>query len=297
MNYQVSLNGILGELKKYCDCIDAMCVTYNAEINAFEQKLQGMKGTYTKEYIDETRKNWEPSKDYAGEMRSLRDKAKVISDFHLKSIRKQLDSFFASDLNMNFANKITTAKALGMKLTAAEMNVLQGEAKSYFDKRVLNEYAKEIGYGGVVLPDHEQIMRAYDMFASSVKNCINRYCGENAELYAYIDDNSLMKQNNPVLAKAMCTSVNGIIRDENSTTNNFVTAMNDIVKCDGESIKTILSTDDVKLIDALIPDYEKYPQMAQKQAGEIAKANSDIAALLVLDNRYSESVTAAMSEE
>lgn len=49
MNYQVSLNGILGELKKYCDCIDAMCVTYNAEINAFEQKLQGMKGTYTKE--------------------------------------------------------------------------------------------------------------------------------------------------------------------------------------------------------------------------------------------------------
>lgn len=229
MNYQVSLNGILGELKKYCDCIDAMCVTYNAEINAFEQKLQGMKGIYTKEYIDETRKNWEPSKDYAGEMRSLRDKAKVISDFHLKSIRKQLDSFFASDLNMNFANKITTAKALGMKLTAAEMNVLQGEAKSYFDKRVLNEYAKEIGYGGVVLPDHEQIMRAYDMFASSVNNCINRYCGENAELYAYIDDNSLMKQNNPVLAKAMCTSVNGIIRDENSTTNNFVTAMNDIV--------------------------------------------------------------------
>ena len=95
----------------------------------------------------------------------------------------------------------------------------------------------------------------------------------------------------------MCTSVNGIIRDENSTTNNFVTAMNDIVKCDGESIKTILTTDDVKLIDALIPDYEKYPQMAQKQAGEIAKANSDIAALLVLDNRYSESVTAAMSEE
>ena len=142
MNYQVSLNGILGELKKHCDCIDAMCVTYNAEINAFEQKLQGMKGTYTKEYIDETRKNWKPAKDYAGEMRSLRDKAKVISDFHLKSIRKQLDSFFASDLNMNFANKITTAKALGMKLTAAEMNVLQGEAKSYFDKRVLNEYAK-----------------------------------------------------------------------------------------------------------------------------------------------------------
>ena len=37
--------------------------------------------------------------------------------------------------------------------------------------------------------------------------------------------------------------------------------------------------------------------MAQKLAGEIAKANSDIAALLVLDNRYSESVTAAMSEE
>lgn len=57
MNYQVSLNGILSELKKHCDCIDAMCVTYNAEINAFEQKLQGMKGTYTKEYIDETRKN------------------------------------------------------------------------------------------------------------------------------------------------------------------------------------------------------------------------------------------------
>ena len=132
---------------------------------------------------------------------------------------------------------------------------------------------------------------------SSVNNCINRYCGENAELYAYIDDNSLMKQNNPVLAKAMCTSVNGIIRDENSTTNNFVTAMNDIVKCDGESIKTILTTDDIKLIDALIPDYEKYPQMAQKQAGEIAKANSDIAALLVLDNRYSESVTAVMNEE
>lgn len=61
--------------------------------------------------------------------------------------------------------------------------------------------------------------------------------------------------------------------------------------------KMALSARDVDLINAILPDYEKYPDSTKRQAVEIAKSSPEIAALLMLDNRYSEVVNDAIETD
>lgn len=57
-----------------------------------------------------------------------------------------------------------------------------------------------------------------------------------------------------------------------------------------------LSDDEKSLINAILPDYDKYPIGSKLQAAEIAKTNAEMASLLLLDERYSESVSKALEE-
>ena len=57
-----------------------------------------------------------------------------------------------------------------------------------------------------------------------------------------------------------------------------------------------LSDDEKSLINAILPDYDKYPIGSKRQAAEIAKTNAEMASLLLLDERYSESVSKALEE-
>lgn len=48
------------------------------------------------------------------------------------------------------------------------------------------------------------------------------------------------------------------------------------------------------LINSMLPDYDKYPSVAKLQAVEIAKSSSKMATLLMLDERYNETVSEAL---
>lgn len=82
--------------------------------------------------------------------------------------------------------------------------------------------------------------------------------------------------------------------EKNDSYKNFIKVMdkaNDILK---ESDKTSLTDDDKALINAILPDYDKYPSAAKSQAVEIAKSSSKMATLLMLDERYNETVSEAL---
>lgn len=81
---------------------------------------------------------------------------------------------------------------------------------------------------------------------------------------------------------------------KNDSYKNFSKVMdkaNDILK---ESDKTSLTDDDKALINSMLPDYDKYPSVAKLQAVEIAKSSSKMATLLMLDERYNETVSEAL---
>ena len=82
--------------------------------------------------------------------------------------------------------------------------------------------------------------------------------------------------------------------EKNDSYKNFSKVMdkaNDILK---ESDKTSLTDDDKALINSMLPDYDKYPSVAKLQAVEIAKSSSKMATLLMLDERYNETVSEAL---
>lgn len=82
--------------------------------------------------------------------------------------------------------------------------------------------------------------------------------------------------------------------EKNDSYKNFSKVMdkaNDILK---ENDKTSLTDDDKALINSMLPDYDKYPSVAKLQAVEIAKSSSKMATLLMLDERYNETVSEAL---
>ena len=299
MTYRVSLNSIVENLERYCKHVDSLCACYKAEQKKLEKDLQKMQGTYTDGYIQQTKKNWKPDIDYAAEMQKKREQTKTIVQFHLKSIKKKMDCFYGGILNMEIANKLTTAKAMGIKLTMKEIEGLREQAKSYFDRRVIDTYAIECGYVNTSpLPDMDSAARAFCMLEGAAKGCLDRYCGKDAYLYDYVGDTSLLAQNDRTIAKAICTGADSIIRKDNATINNIVCIMNKLEEISNSKEKEALTESDIAFINAILPesDFKKYPELARKQAVEIARANADVAVLLALDSRYSDAVTKALQE-
>ena len=180
-----------------------------------------------------------------------------------------------------------------------EIEGLREQAKSYFDRRVIDTYAIECGYVNTsTLPDMDSAARAFCMLEGAAKGCLDRYCGKDAYLYDYVGDTSLLAQNDRTIAKAICTGADSIIRKDNATINNIVCIMNKLEEISDSKEKEALTESDIAFINAILPesDFKKYPELARKQAVEIARANADVAVLLALDSRYSDAVTKALQE-
>lgn len=78
----------------------------------------------------------------------------------------------------------------------------------------------------------------------------------------------------------------------------IVCIMNKLEEISDSKEKEALTESDIAFINAILPesDFKKYPELARKQAVEIARANADVAVLLALDSRYSDAVTKALQE-
>lgn len=298
MNYKIAFDSIATKLDEYCKQVDSMCACYKAEKEGFEKNLEAMRGTYTDNYIEQTKKNWKPKLDYAAEMQQRRTQTETIILFHLKSVRNRMNRFYEGALNMEIANKLTTAKALGIKLTAREMEALQKQSKSYFDRKMVAAYAAELGYPHREVADLDVAARAYEAYEAAVKGCLNRYCGKDASLYDFIGDTSLIAQGNKAVAQATCLSVANILKDDSTTRKNIVGIMDELEEIDGNQRANELTKEETAFINAILPeeDFKKYPGLTKARAVEIAKTNEDIAVLLAMDSRYGDVVTEAMQK-
>lgn len=335
MKYKTLMAKILKELNEYKSIVDDTAIVYLKECNEHKRELEKMQKKFTPEYIKEFDKNWQPKGNYGDIISAAKEKHRKVALAYIDQIQKELDSYFQIPVDSGFAATVTAIKALGVTPNNREFDLLQGASGGYWGRRLLNELAisrtkteqgaalengemkrtekeAKIPYGGVGLPDIEKV---YDSL-QNVKNAVNiafkGYCGENYELKDIVFP--VNKDQEATNAKLQETY--GVQPQKPKLDNMAISKMASSVKCFDENYrsyvvfsdtmgelaatmpeperKTVLTDSDRKLIDTLISP--NYPSLAQSDAIKIAKADSRLAEILLLDERYGKEVRRALGE-
>lgn len=335
MKYKKYIQEIMQELKQYKDKVDEMATAYTAEKTKFEKSLEDMRGKYTPEYIEDSRKNWKPKINYRGLIDFAREVHQTNSMSYFDKIKSEIDGYFQIPVDNGFAATVTAVKSLGVTLNNREFELLQGASGGYWGLRLLNELGvsrtkteqraeledgqtkrveKEVKtpYTTVNLPDIEA---AYNSL-QSVKNAINiafdGYCGENYELKDIVFPLSkATEETNAKLAAAY-----GVQPQKQTLDAVTISQMATSVKCFDENYHSYTAfyemmgglaatmpkpkrketlTDDDKKLIDTLID-SRYESLAKDQAVQIAKADEHLAELLMLDTRYGEAVKTALGE-
>lgn len=335
MKYQKNLQRIMQELSRYKEKVDEMATAYVTEKTRFEKSLEDMRGKYTPEYIEESRKNWQPKMNYRGLIDFAREVHQKNAMSYFDKIKSELDGYFSAPVNADFASTLVAVKTLGLNLTNYEFSLLQSSSNGYMGRRLLNELAvsrtkteqraelengemkrtekeTKIPYGGVELPDIE---KAYDSL-QSVKNAINiafkGYCGEGYELKDIVFPLSkATEETNAKLAAAYgvqpqkqtldAVTISKMATSAKCFDENYhsYTAFSELMGCLAATMpkpkRKETLTDDDKKLIDTLID-SRYESLAKDQAVQIAKADEHLAEILMLDTRYGAAVKTALGE-
>lgn len=334
MNYKKIMQKIFAELSMYKSEIDKLASDYQSEHGKFDEEMEAAKGKYTESFIAESRANWKPQLDYAGLVNMARETHSKNVTICISQLEQQLNDYFKTPADANFCATLTAIKALGVNLSNREFSLLQESANGYVGRRLLNELAvtrtktekaaelkggevtraekeKPIPCTSVNLPDIEKVYEGLQ----NVKNAVDTafaYCGANYELKDIIFPTSRATEE----TNARIEAVYGVKAQPQKNDTLTLTRMASSIKCFDENHstytafsemmeglaatmpepkrKTTLTDSDRNLIDTLISS--NYPSLAQGEAVKIAKADSRLAEILSLDERYGKAVKEALRE-
>lgn len=299
MIYKNYVSKITEALKKYKNDIDMLEKSYHSECEKVRTKANNMKGKWTDEYCSEYIKENIPDSTYKAKMQSMRAKAEPTVLHYLEMLKKSLDGYFNAPVRSDFANKIMTIQMTGLQLSNLEFSILSDSVSSYMEARLLNQLGLSRTKAGVVteldsngvphskkadvlnpyynkeLPNIEETYNAFDNYKNAAKSLLYSYSGDNAEMSHLLEEE---------IPRYVSVSMDSYFRTGHEKA--FLRAMDKCASILPESkVKLTLNENDKALIDLLIDS--KYPSLAKDRVKELALADSHIASLLALDERYS----------
>lgn len=303
MTYKKYVSRITKELAEYKNAIDKLEKEYEAEKARQEKEIEGMRGKYTDQYIEEYKQKLKTVAAYAPKMSDLRVKTAPVVSHYLGLIEKQLNDYFNAPVRTEFANRINSIAITGLTLSDTEFKILQDSATSYMERRLLNQIAEsrkkeekhamldeETGetswkqetsadpYIYVEVPDIESMYSAFKDFKRSAGFLLDGYSGKKATLAKCLESG--------MPDYMSITSDSYFI---NGAENAFIEVMDKANSILPEAkIKRELTEQDKKLIDVLIDP--KYPNLAKDTVKEISQNSPELAELFLLDDRYKEFV-------
>ena len=296
MRYSNYLKKINDALVRHKETVDKLVFLYSSEIKGHKEQLAKMKGIYAESYIEQYAANWKPEAHYDDAIKKSSEKAVLEVELYLSKIKKEMDKYFDSPVQSDFANKINAISMTGLGLKDREFALLVESASNYMELRLIQHLAesrtkpstvssinergqtetKEVEVKNpyhIELPDIDYLYRVYNDFAGSAKTMAKYYCGENAELKEYLG---------AVSEYAPITAGNYF---KGHSLNNFTDAMEKANGCLPENkVKKELTESEKKLIDTMIDS--RYPALAENKVKALAEADDDIRELLLLDERY-----------
>lgn len=298
MKYQKNVKKISTTLAKFKANVDTLEGLYKLQCQKVKSEADNMKGQWTDEYIGKYISEHNPDATFKTRLQGARAEAEPIILDSLDRLQKDIDGYFNAPIKPDFANKIMSIKLSGLQLSDLEFKILQDSATSYLERRLLNQLAEsrtkestvvEVDSNGtphakatavndpylqLELPDIDSIYKQFEDFKRAARTLLYQYSGTNAEMSHLLDDG---------VPNYISVTADAFFRCgyEEEFTNTMEKA-NAILP--ESKIKRELTENDKKLIDLLID--EKYPSLAQDRAKKLAEADSDIAELLALDERY-----------
>lgn len=335
MKYQTFMKKIMEQLTAYKAEVDEMAMSYVSEKTKHEKELEDMRGKYTPEYIEESRRNWQPKADYGKIIDLARETHGKIAMNYFDKIKSEMDGYFQIPVNSGFASTVSAVKAVGVTLNDREFRLLQEASGGYWGLRLLNELGvsrtkteqmaeledgqakrveKEVSkpYTGVELPDIEMAYESLQSMKNALNIAFSSYCGEGCELKGIVFPLSKATEaTNHKLA-----SEYGVQPQKQTLDNLTISKMASSVKCFDENYHSYTAfsemmgslaatmpkpkrkevlTDDDKKLIDTLID-SKYESLGKEQAVQIAKADDRLAEILRLDERYGESVRKALGE-
>lgn len=175
MKYQNYLNNVLKLLQDYRDSVNGVKAIYDSDKAKHDRELKDMQGKYTDEYIKEYDSKWRASNNYKDMLDKERAKKQKLANHNLDIMKNQIDKYFQAPVSADFANKVMAIKTTGMRLSQKEFDLLQDQATSYMERRLLNELARTSDSeekDGTYLqlsaevPDIDSVYKAYNSMRS-----------------------------------------------------------------------------------------------------------------------------------
>lgn len=309
MRFKKYIAQITEKLREHIGAVDSLEEIYKSEEQTIKDKAKEMEGTYLPKYIEEYKKQRPHITDYAGKLKEAIETNAPIVLHYIDLIKRELDSFFASPVRTEFANKITTIKLSGLELSNREFRLLQEQAQGYTELRLLNQLAttrtrkedavaidgdgepkrvkvqKEDPFFGIALPDIDEVYNAFEHYAMNARRVVTQYCGQNAKLLQFLDNKY------SEIAVSLPEAMTANVYFKNGADAKFLEVMEKATASMPEAkVKRELTVNDKKVIDLLID--ENYPSLAIAKAKQIAEAMPEIRELLLLDERYAKYIEA-----
>lgn len=297
MKYQKYVKRISEALAKYKTDVDTLEGLYRADKQKVKEEATKMRGKWTDEYINQYIADNNPDASIKAKFQSARASVEPVILDSLERIKRSLDNYFNAPVKTDFTNKIMAIKLSGLQLSDLEFKILQDNASSYMECRLLNQLAESRTQKGEVVeldnsgqphrketdisnpyylevPNLEETYKAFENYKQSAKGLLYSYSGQKAEMSHLLDNN---------VPNYISISMDSYFR--NKKDEEFTKVMEKANSILPESkIKRELTENDKRLIDTLVDS--KYPSLAKDRVKALAEADADIGSLLSLDERY-----------
>lgn len=290
-------NKITELLKDYKNKIDSIEDNYKSQLKKNRQTAESMRGKWTDDYIREYIVNNSPDAEYKITFDTVRKKIQPQINFYISLIEKSIDRYFNQPANQDIINKATAVNNLGIRLTDEEFKMLEKQASTYFDFRIISQLAESRTKEQVVhrrkgeevvaaieevpdsyiftnLPTIDGLKIGFGNYKREVNFMIDAYSGKDGALYSLLDDKSIEQFN----ALAADSYIN------NGAEEKFLNVLSPyLTMCEKTNIKRILTENDKAVIDSITNN--TYVGIETK-VKEICKNSPELAELFLLDERY-----------
>lgn len=302
MRYKNTVQLIEKKLKNYVSFVNEREKTYIQREKQFNNKLHEMRTSnkYTAGYIAEYASFGFETSDLTEQV--LTEQKKVMEELKLslKVIQKELDTFFNAPISAEFASKINSIKTLGLQLSDKEFELLQKEAHTYMEMRLIDQLGKtrtknvlthelkengnidvvhkdvNDGYIGIMNVNLEDAYKKFEEYSNAAIYLVQNYIGREILLKDCLPSNDMV-----VFA---ATADTFIIKNFTGKFIDYMDSLNSML--DDKTALTPLSENEKKVVDYLIKD----PKYASTFVPYLCKIDAYIEQLFIRDDRYSKYV-------
>lgn len=285
----------------YKSTIDSIIAKMQMDIAETEKAITQYDGVWTDGYKDAYRKNHNNTEGLKQLVKLEQAKATEKLNNIFTALDAEIKNYFVGTARSNFVSTLMGYTNLGITLSNNEFKALAESVTTYSEARMVAQLADNYVKNNsnffdndilnrildpISVPDFDTTMKLFSEFKATANFLISDYCGIDGSGHSLIES-----------AGDVAFAVNADTFLRSRAMDDFCQVLETCNNVLPDKIKNKLTKEETALIDAAIPDYEKYPHLACKQACEIAENDYHMAELFSLDERYCKAVEGVLDEE